>query len=201
MIISEDLVRKTGVCERGVQNAVTVAQANGSWGNSVEESLQILASHNATELVMWVTENLGRLIEATGQGIYSDLFRVKDLDAQTYTEFSDLQLAQQQLASIKQQFLKQNSQTLAVNQVVYDEQGNATWIPVKLNSVTEDGHFNVFDPDSGVNNLCTTLSEAKILAKQIQDKYLVLHQAKFSLEQKISHPDGDTGWTTILSQQ
>lgn len=202
MIITTEIVNRLKICAYGYNLTMEAAEKNNwFYGNSVQESVELLHKLGYPVLAEWVLSHVGTLIEASGEGIYSNLFRVQHFDTQTYTEFTDLQSAQQQLASNKQQFLDQNSQSFAVNRVVYDEQGNATWTPVDINSVTEEGHFNVSDPTTGVNELCTTLAEAKILSKQVQDKFLNLHKAKFILEQKISHPDGDIGWTDTLSQQ
>ena len=202
MRITTEIVNKLHVCEYGRNNTFkAAAENNESYGNSIEESIEILRRLGYPTLAGWVSNNIGMLILASGEGTYLNIYRVKDLNAETYTEFSDLQAAQQQIESNKQQFLRESSQSLAVNKIAYDEQGNATWIPVDINSTTEEGHYNVFDPISGLNNLCTTLDEAQILSKQIQKKYFDLHKAKFILEQRITHPDGDIGWTDTLSQQ
>lgn len=202
MKINEEIVRKLNICQGGLISTIEAAEKNnGFYGNSIEESIEILNRLGYPTLAVWVSNNIGKLILVSGEGIYLNIYRIKDLNAETYTEFSDLQAAQQQIESNKQQFLRESPQSLVVNKIVCDEQGNTTWVPVDINSTTEEGHYNVFDPISGLNNLCTTLTEAQTLFKQVQDKYLDLHKAKFILEQKISHPDGDIGWTDTLSQQ
>jgi len=190
MILNDDIALKVSSCQEGYDFIYEYRMTNNLPLLNYDEILDIYKKGKRRDFATWMLENRNLYIQA---GNYTTTAEEDATDAHelqlattlegtisgysflntTYATIGDAQNA-------KQAWVNQNTvlvkETISASEEIFNENGDATWIPINMDTITElpSGSFiQLFNPVTGAHTQYSTLTEAKTAYNQIVENTLM----------------------------
>jgi hypothetical protein len=190
MIVDIDMASKVNSCQEGIDTVENYRKMNNLPYQTFDEIIDIYKQSKRRDFATWMLENRNLYIQAGNYTITAEedatdaheLQLATTLDGTisgysflntTYATIDDAQNA-------KQAWVNQNTvlakETISASEEIFNENGDATWIPINMDTITElpSGSFiQLFNPVTGEHTQYSTLTEAKNAYNQIVENALM----------------------------
>jgi len=190
MIIDQNVCDALNMCGEGYDLIHEYRMIHNLPLFNFDEVLDIYKKNNRRDFAIWMLEKRNLYIQA---GNYTTTAEEDATDAHelqlattldgtisgysflntTYATIGDAQNA-------KQAWVNQNivlvKETISASEEIFNENGDATWIPINMDTITElpSGSFiQLFNPVTGAHTQYSTLTEAKTAYNQIVENTLM----------------------------